>query len=141
MRSRWVAGGKDLLVRLKAVAALSAAFLMATLTIHPATATTRHFSHEVQDARNYALRRIGAVQFKCLDALFDRESHWNPRAHNHRSGAYGIPQAVPGSKMRKAGKDWLTNPTTQVKWGLTYVQGRYGTACNALSHAYATGWY
>jgi hypothetical protein len=101
-------------------------------------ASTRHFTADVQAARDYTLAKIGAAQFKCLDTLFERESHWNPRAHNARTGAHGIPQAVPGSKM---GRGWQTDPMVQVRWGLKYVHGRYGTACSALRHAYATGWY
>jgi hypothetical protein len=92
-------------------------------------------------AREYALSRIGQKQFDCLDILFTRESHWRVTALNKSSGAYGIPQALPGNKMAKAGDDWKTNPVTQVKWGLMYISGRYDTACNALQHFYSYGWY
>jgi hypothetical protein len=102
---------------------------------------SRRFSPAVTAARSYALSKIGRAQFACLDILFDRESRWNPLARNRRSGAYGIPQALPASKMASAGPDYLTNPTTQVKWGLGYIHGRYETACNALQHSYATSWY
>jgi hypothetical protein len=95
----------------------------------------------VADARAYALSRIGSVQFACLDRLFTRESNWNPHAYNSSSGAYGIPQAVPGDKMATFGADWRDNPITQVKWGLSYIAGRYGTACRAWSHAQTYGWY
>jgi len=80
-------------------------------------------------------------QFGCLVSLWDRESHWNVYAKNPRSGAYGIPQALPGSKMASAGKDWRTNPETQIKWGLGYIKGRYGTPCKAWSHFKSKGWY
>ncbi len=80
-------------------------------------------------------------QFPCLDKLFARESGWNQKASNNGSGAYGIPQALPGSKMAKFGSDWKTNPATQIKWGLDYIQGRYSTPCGAWSHSQATGWY
>jgi hypothetical protein len=80
-------------------------------------------------------------QFDCLDRLWTRESHWNPRAHNASSGAHGIPQALPGSKMASAGPNWETNPVTQIKWGLGYIQGRYGTPCNAWGHSESHGWY
>jgi hypothetical protein len=79
-------------------------------------------------------------QFSCLDQLWERESGWNPTAAN-ASGAYGIPQALPGSKMASAGSDWETNPATQIKWGLGYIKGLYGSPCGAWSHSEATGWY
>jgi hypothetical protein len=80
-------------------------------------------------------------QFPCLDKLFDKESGWNYKATNRSSGAYGIPQALPGSKMASAGSDWKTNPATQIKWGLGYIKGRYDTPCGAWSHSQSTGWY
>ncbi|MDO5701115.1 MAG: G5 domain-containing protein [Bowdeniella nasicola] len=83
----------------------------------------------------------GQDQFSCLNSLWERESHWNPRAHNRGSGAYGIPQALPGSKMASAGADWRTNPATQIRWGLGYIKGRYGSPCGALNHSHARGWY
>lgn len=70
-------------------------------------------------------------QFSCLDAIWSRESGWNPYAWNHSSGAYGIPQALPGSKMASYGSDWMTNPVTQIKWGLAYIRGSYGSPCAA----------
>ena len=95
----------------------------------------------VADARAYAESRIGSAQYSCLDALWTRESNWNPYATNASSGAYGIPQALPGDKMAIFGADWRTNPVTQVKWGLSYIAGRYGTACNAWAHSQQDGWY
>jgi hypothetical protein len=80
-------------------------------------------------------------QFPCLDKLWKRESGWNYKASNKGSGAYGIPQALPGSKMAKFGDDWETNPATQIKWGLDYIEGRYDTPCGAWSHSQDTGWY
>jgi hypothetical protein len=82
-----------------------------------------------------------AAQFGCLVTVWTRESHWNHKAHNRSSGAHGIPQALPGSKMRSAGADWRTNPVTQITWGLGYIHGRYGTPCNALRHMNIHGWY
>jgi hypothetical protein len=79
-------------------------------------------------------------QFGCLDDLWTRESNWQYNAAN-ASGAYGIPQALPGSKMASAGSDWLTNPATQIKWGLGYIKSIYGTPCGAWSHEEADGWY
>jgi len=80
-------------------------------------------------------------QFACLDPLWTHESGWNVYAENPGSGAYGIPQALPGDKMASAGPDWRTNPATQIRWGLTYIQGRYGSPCAAWSHEQGTGWY
>jgi hypothetical protein len=80
-------------------------------------------------------------QMSCLDNLWTRESGWNEQAQNPSSGAYGIPQALPGDKMASHGGDWQTNPATQVSWGLDYISGRYGTPCGAWSHSEANGWY
>jgi hypothetical protein len=79
-------------------------------------------------------------QFSCLDPLWSRESGWNVTASNP-DGAYGIPQAMPGSKMASAGPDWETNAATQIRWGLGYIKGLYGSPCGAWSHEEATGWY
>jgi hypothetical protein len=92
-------------------------------------------------AKSYARNRIGSTQFACLDKLFTRESGWRTHAYNKSSGAYGIPQALPGSKMAVIASDWRDNPLTQVKWGLLYISNRYGTACRAWAHSQETGWY
>jgi len=80
-------------------------------------------------------------QFSCLQPLWALESGWNIYASNPSSGAYGIPQALPGSKMASAGPDWQSNAATQIRWGLTYIQGTYGSPCAAWSHEQADGWY
>jgi hypothetical protein len=80
-------------------------------------------------------------QMSCLEPLWSRESGWNETAGNQSSGAYGIPQALPGSKMAEYGSDWKTNPVVQVKWGLQYIKGRYGTPCDAWSAFRSKGWY
>jgi hypothetical protein len=80
-------------------------------------------------------------QFSCLDALWTRESNWNMYAQNSSSGAYGIPQALPGSKMATAGSDWATNATTQITWGLSYISASYGSPCGAWYHSESYGWY
>jgi len=80
-------------------------------------------------------------QFGCLQSLWNRESGWNPSATNPTSGAYGIPQALPGDKMAAYGSDWQTNPSTQIKWGLAYIAGRYGTPCDAWGFWQSNGWY
>ena len=81
------------------------------------------------------------IIFDCLVALWSKESGWRVNAYNASSGAYGIPQALPGSKMATAGADWETNAATQIEWGLGYVQGRYGTPCGAWAHSQDVGWY
>ena len=86
-------------------------------------------------------RGLGEDEFSCLVALWNRESHWNVYAHNSSSGAYGIPQALPGSKMASAGADWQTSAETQINWGLGYISGRYGTPCGAWAHSESNGWY
>jgi hypothetical protein len=80
-------------------------------------------------------------EFGCLKSLWNAESGWNPSASNPISGAYGIPQALPGSKMASAGADWQTNPATQIKWGLGYIKQVYGSPCSAWSHEQSSGWY
>jgi hypothetical protein len=80
-------------------------------------------------------------QFACLQPLWAQESGWNVYASNPSSGAYGIPQALPGSKMASAGPDWQSDAATQIRWGLTYIQGSYGSPCAAWSHEEADGWY
>jgi hypothetical protein len=81
-----------------------------------------------------------STYFSCLDNLWSRESGWSVTAEN-ASGAYGIPQALPGSKMATAGPNWQTSATTQIKWGLGYIQGRYGDPCGAWSFWEGHGWY
>ena len=98
------------------------------------------------DAQSIALSMMagygwGGDQFTCLVNLWNRESGWNHLAMNASSGAYGIPQALPGSRMASEGDDWKTNPATQIKWGLKYVAERYGTPCSAWSFKAAHGWY
>lgn len=84
---------------------------------------------------------FGLDQMPCLDKLFTRESQWSPKAKNKSSGAYGIPQALPGNRMASVGADWETNPVTQIKWGISYIKGRYKTPCGAWAHSQASGWY
>jgi hypothetical protein len=83
----------------------------------------------------------GENQFSCLETLWFRESNWNHKATNPTSGAYGIPQSLPGRKMASFGDDWKTNPVTQIKWGADYIEKRYDTPCDALDFFYARNWY
>jgi hypothetical protein len=80
-------------------------------------------------------------QFSCLDPLWAHESGWGVTAYNAGSGAYGIPQALPGSRMASAGPDWQANAATQIRWGLKYIKGTYRSPCGAWDHELATGWY
>jgi hypothetical protein len=77
----------------------------------------------------------------CLEPLWEKESGWDHTAENPSSGAYGIPQSLPGSKMASHGDDWRTNPATQIAWGIDYIKGRYGNPCGAWSHSQANNWY
>ncbi len=81
------------------------------------------------------------AQWNCLDALWTRESNWSITETNASSGAYGIPQALPASKMASAGADWRTNPATQIRWGLGYIADRYGTPCGAWNHSQNYNFY
>lgn len=108
------------------------------------TTHSRQLSSE--DPRGIARALLGEFgfpdsQFGCLDSLWTRESNWRWNADNPSSSAYGIPQALPGSKMSSAGADWETNPETQIRWGLGYIAGRYGTPCAAWGHSQSVGWY
>ncbi len=88
-----------------------------------------------------AQRGWSGAQFECLNKLWTKESGWTTTADNPTSSAYGIPQSLPGSKMASEGSDWRTNPATQIKWGLKYIAGRYGSPCNAWAHSRAVNWY
>jgi hypothetical protein len=81
------------------------------------------------------------AQFICLENLWNHESGWNHLALNRSSGAYGIPQSLPGNKMASAGSDWRTNPQTQIRWGLSYIENRYQTPCGAWNHFLRKRWY
>ncbi len=83
----------------------------------------------------------GAGEFSCLDTLWEHESGWDPHAENASSGAYGIPQALPGSKMGASGSDWQNNPVTQIEWGLAYIRQSYASPCGAWSAWQSKGWY
>ncbi|WP_241992791.1 lytic transglycosylase domain-containing protein [Cryobacterium frigoriphilum] len=88
-----------------------------------------------------ASRGWGEEQYNCLVSLWQKESGWNVAAMNSSSGAYGIPQSLPGSKMSSAGSDWETNAGTQIEWGLGYITDRYGSPCGAWAKSQNSGWY
>ncbi len=83
----------------------------------------------------------GEKQYACLDELWIKESNWNYRASNKRTGAHGIPQALPATKMDSAGTDWRTNPVTQISWGLRYIEVRYESPCKAWAKFKRSNWY
>ncbi|MAB19714.1 lytic transglycosylase domain-containing protein [Microbacterium sp. UBA3394] len=104
--------------------------------VTPDPGSAQAIAYEMVTARGW-----GDGEFSCLVALWNKESGWRVNAYNASSGAYGIPQSLPGSKMASAGADWETNPATQISWGLGYIGGRYGTPCGAWGHSQSVGWY
>ncbi|MFF4390184.1 MULTISPECIES: transglycosylase SLT domain-containing protein [unclassified Streptomyces] len=98
-------------------------------------------SYTVAQVKAIAQQMVPAGQFQCFSNIINQESTWNYKAVNSSSGAYGLVQALPGSKMASAGADWRTNPATQIKWGLNYMEDRYGSPCSAWSFHQANGWY
>ncbi|MFF1721364.1 aggregation-promoting factor C-terminal-like domain-containing protein [Streptomyces sviceus] len=98
-------------------------------------------SYSVAQIQAMAASMVPSGQFQCFSNIVDHESSWNYRAVNASSGAYGLFQALPGSKMSSVGADWQTNPATQIKWGLNYMDSRYGSPCEAWSFWQANHWY
>ncbi len=98
-------------------------------------------SAQAAGAEAVAARGWGTDQYDCLVALWNKESGWRVNAYNASSGAYGIPQSLPGSKMASAGADWETSAATQIAWGLGYIQSRYGSPCGAWQSSVDRGWY
>ncbi|MFF5564424.1 transglycosylase SLT domain-containing protein [Streptomyces sp. NPDC012623] len=98
-------------------------------------------SYTVAEVQAMARQIVPADQFQCFSNIVNHESTWNYRAQNASSGAYGLVQALPGSKMASAGADWQTNPATQIKWGLGYMNDRYQSPCGAWSFWQANHWY
>jgi hypothetical protein len=120
------------------VAAVAAATAGMALTAAPAQAAPASAS----SAQAIAHQMIpDAAQFDAFSKIVSRESGWNPTATNSSSGAYGLVQALPASKMASAGADWKTNPATQIKWGLNYMNSRYGSPVKAWAFWQANGWY
>jgi len=98
-------------------------------------------SYTVAEVQAIARQMVPSGQFQCFSNIVDHESTWNYQAVNPSSGAYGLVQAYPGSKMSSAGADWRTNPATQIKWGLNYMNDRYGSPCDAWDYWLANGSY
>ncbi|MGW7239915.1 aggregation-promoting factor C-terminal-like domain-containing protein [Streptomyces sp. NPDC054804] len=98
-------------------------------------------SYTVAQIQAMAQQMVASGQFQCFSNIVSHESGWNYHAVNASSGAYGLFQALPGSKMSSVGADWQTNPATQIKWGLNYMNSRYGSPCQAWSFWQANSWY
>lgn len=109
--------------------------------VRDASSFSAQGSYTVSEVKAIARQMVPAAQFQCFSNIVDHESTWNYRAQNPSSGAYGLVQALPGSKMSSAGADWQTNPATQIKWGLSYMNDRYGSPCGAWSFWQANRWY
>ena len=108
-----------------------------------AAGSFRSKSYGIAYAREWSAYRYkwSETQVICLTSLWNSESSWRWNAKNRRTGAYGIAQALPGNKMAVEGKDWKTNPETQIRWGIRYIASRHGTPCKALSFKRSKGWY
>ncbi|MFJ8359036.1 transglycosylase SLT domain-containing protein [Streptomyces sp. NPDC093984] len=98
-------------------------------------------SYTVAQIQAMARQMVAADQFQCFSNIVNHESSWNYQAVNASSGAYGLFQALPAGKYASAGADWRTNPATQIKWGLNYMDSRYGSPCQAWSFWQANSWY
>jgi hypothetical protein len=116
-------------------AAVTPSNSIAAVAATPDPGSAQSIALELVTARGW-----GNDQYSCLVSLWNKESGWRVNAYNP-SGAYGIPQALPGSKMATAGADWQTNPATQITWGLNYISGVYGTPCGAWGHSQSFNWY
>jgi hypothetical protein len=98
-------------------------------------------SYTIAQIQAMAAQMVPSGQFQCFSNIVDHESSWNYHAVNASSGAYGLFQALPAGKYASAGSDWRTNPATQIKWGLNYMDSRYGSPCEAWSFWQANHWY
>ncbi|MEV4920323.1 transglycosylase SLT domain-containing protein [Streptomyces tirandamycinicus] len=109
--------------------------------VRDASSFSTQSSYSISEVQAIARQMVPGDQFQCFSNIVDHESSWNYRAQNPSSGAYGLVQALPASKMASAGADWRTNPATQIKWGLNYMNDRYGSPCGAWSFWQANRWY
>jgi hypothetical protein len=122
--------------RKKTVAVSAAVLLSASGAVLGTTATASAASPQ-----EIAKKIVPASQYQAFSKIVSHESGWNYTATNSSSGAYGLVQALPASKMSSAGADWKTNPATQIKWGLDYMNDRYGSPNAAWAFWQANGWY
>lgn len=130
-----VARHKAALARHKAAVAKRKVAKQARMATAP-TGVIQAYAHQRVLARGWS-----ESNFTCLVKLWNKESGWNPKAENGSSGAYGIPQALPGSKMATAGSNWRNDYRVQINWGLGYIASSYGTPCAAWSHSQSVNWY
>jgi hypothetical protein len=124
--------------RQKSVVAGSAVLLGAAAAVMGSTSTAAAAANSPQQI---AKQMMPAGQFECFSNIVSHESGWDHTATNASSGAYGLVQALPATKMSSAGADWKTNPKTQIKWGLDYMNDRYGSPCGAWNFWQANNWY
>ncbi|MER6095091.1 transglycosylase SLT domain-containing protein [Streptomyces sp. NPDC001728] len=110
-------------------------------SVRDASSFSAQGSYTVAEVKAIARQMVPASQFQCFSNIVNHESTWNYLAVNRSSGAYGLVQALPGSKMSTAGADWQTNPATQIKWGLNYMDSKYGSPCGAWRFWQANRWY
>ncbi|MDV9190813.1 transglycosylase SLT domain-containing protein [Streptomyces sp. SR27] len=110
-------------------------------SVRDASSFSAQGSYTVAEVKAIARQMVPASQFQCFSNIVNHESTWNYLAVNRSSGAYGLVQALPGSKMSTAGADWQTNPATQIKWGLNYMDSKYGSPCGAWTFWQANRWY
>jgi hypothetical protein len=130
---RRIASPKKALAGVTLAAAATGALLVAA----PAQAAS-----EASQAQAVAKKMIAdSAQYTCFSHIVDHESDWNIHATNSSSGAYGLVQALPGSKMSSAGSDWKNSAATQIKWGVDYMKDRYGSPCGAWNFWQANNWY
>jgi hypothetical protein len=131
----------------KAVAKAAAAKVAAAKAAQQRALANRGYEPGVTDPREMARQILknkynyGADQYSCFNFIIMRESKWDVHATNRSSGAYGIPQALPGTKMATIASDWRTNPATQIIWGIEYMKKRYGSPCEAKVFKASHGWY
>jgi hypothetical protein len=130
-----VARHKAAVARHKAAVAQRKVHAQSMLATAP-TGTIQAYAHQQVLAKGWS-----EADFSCLVNLWNKESGWNPSAENVSSGAYGIPQALPGSKMATVGSNWRTDYRVQINWGLGYIASSYGHPCSAWAHSQATNWY
>jgi hypothetical protein len=124
--------------RKKSVVAGTAVLLGAAGAVMGTTSTA---SAAAATPQQIAKQMMPAAEFQCFSKIVERESNWDHTASNPSSGAYGLVQALPGGKMASAGADWKTNPKTQIKWGLEYMNERYGSPCGAWNFWQNNHWY
>lgn len=120
----------------RVVSGSEASAMFVELAAVPSAGTVQAIALTQVSARGWSMD-----QYSCLVKLWNRESNWRVNALNRSSGAYGIPQALPGNKMASVAADWRTNPATQITWGIGYIAARYKTPCGALAHSNDVGWY